>query len=595
MNKVFILLRNEWTKILRKKIVYIILILTIMGIIALGGIFKLFSYSYYEEDQIAFTETKNEMEREIFNIEKEISDLEQQIESIEKNNKSDQSQDLLNLHTSLASLKHYKIMLELGLAKNINIFSSDYRRELISDLADLQLAKESILADYQKADESVLAYETTAEEIVTGIDEADTIGSSSSEPGAKESSLDGTEDPSDFERDLTESNDYSPAEKYATDLYQDDSHTYEEYTGLPVDAIEQKINNLDQIIEQDSYAAFIDYQINHVKSNQSLNEKQKEIRISDLELELRVNPGGKPNYPGKYFFLSLQNIRNNALTAMINGYTSSYSPLLPIELEEAKQDYLVTNFYLNLPITDPPATDHSIYNYPGLAIHLGTYAIICLIIILGGSTISQEISTGSIKGLIIAPVKRYKIFFAKVLSILSISLIGMLIVYLTTLISSYAFVEPFYRLPYAFTIGNNVAALQFPVYLLLLSLSKVSFVFITGTIALMFSGITRSTSISVGITMVLQFGLLGVYNFIKLISVNLHPIITFLPFEYLDLSKYIFPAINDNSYSIPIFSGGYSNQEFVLRSPASIPYIYWFVMVVCFIWIAGDSFVKNDL
>ncbi|NLM19332.1 MAG: ABC transporter permease subunit [Clostridiaceae bacterium] len=598
MNKIFVLLRNEWTKILHKKIFYIVLILTVLGIVALGGIVKLFSHYY--DDGIAFSETENDMKNEIHNIEIEISDLEQYIENIEENNGSNQTQNLINLQTSLASLKHYKIMLELGLAKNINIFSSDFRRQLISDLADLQLAKESILTDSQKADETVLAYEAITEENEAEIDEAAMEKSAmeesiASEPNAEESKIDKAEDLSDFENDLADSNDFYPIEKQSSEFFEYDFHSYEEYTGLTIDAIEQKIKNIDQIIEQDNYAAFIDYQINHVKSNQSLNEKQKEIKISDLELELQVNPTGEPNYPGKYYFLSLQNIRNNALSAMTNGYTSLYSPLLPIELEEAKRDYLVTNYYLNLPFTDPPTVDYPIYLYPSLAIYLGTYAIICLIIILAGSTISQEISTGSIKGLIIAPVKRYKIFSAKVLCIFSISLIGMLIVYLATLISSYALIEPFYRLPYAFAIGNNVAALQFPVYLLLLSISKVSFVFITGTIALMFSSITRSTSISVGITMVLQFGLLGVYNFIKLISGKSHPIITFLPFEYLDLSKYIFPTINDNSYSGIIFSGAYSHHEFVLRSPVSIPYIYWFVMVVCFIWIARDSFVKNDI
>ncbi|NLJ70060.1 MAG: ABC transporter permease [Clostridiaceae bacterium] len=589
MNKVFVLLRNEWTKISRKKIVYIILVLTVLGIVALGGIFKMFSH--YSDEQIYYSEADSEMEDEILNVESEISNLEELIDNYEQDNTPDQAQDLANLQINLENMQHYKIMLELGLEKNINIFSSDFRRQLISDLADLQLAKEIKLSNSQKANDYTLAYEASPEESI-----ADEIETDTDEASTKQAeTVRGNDvDPSDFAGGPDVYFDYY-SDIYSTNYYPYDYYLYKnKYTDLTIDAMELRMKNIDRIISQDDYAAFIDYQIDNVKSNQALNEQQKDFQIADLKLELQLNPTGKPNYPGKNYFLSLQYLRNNSFEAINDGYVL-YSPLLPVEIEEAKQHYQVANYYLNLPATNPPEADDSICHYPVSAISLGTYAIICLIIILAGSTISQEISTGSIKGLIIAPVKRCKIFFAKVLGIFSISLIGMLIVYLTTLISSYIFVEPFYRLPYVFTTGNGVSALEFPIYLLLLSLSKVSFVFITGTIALMFSSVTRSTSIAVGITMVMQFGLLSIYNFIKLISIRLHPIIAFLPFEYLDLSNYIFPTINNTSYSNFIFFGSNLNREFVLRTPSSLPYLYWLVMVVCFIWIARDSFVKNDL
>ena len=560
MNKVFVLLRNEWTKILRKKIVYIILILTILAIVALGSIFKLFSH--FSDEQTDFFETKSKMENEMLNIEKEISNLEQYIKNYEQNNVIDQTEDLIALQLNLESMKHYKLMLEIGLAKNINIYNSDFKRQLISDLADLKLAKEVKLTKSQKADDYTLADKSITEE---------------------ESSEEAITDRAIIEEIFAE-------ESNSYDFYPTDN----KYTDLTIDQIEQRIKIIDRLIEQDNYTTFIDYQINNIKLNQALNKQQKDFLISDLKLELQVNPTGKPNYPGKNYFLSLQELRNNSFAVMNDGYTS-FSPLLPDEIEEAKQNFQVANYYLNLPVTNPPTTDDPICYYPSVAIRFGTYAIIFLIIILAGSTISQEISTGSIKGLIIAPVKRYKIFFAKVLNIFSVGLIGMLIVYLVTLISSYVFVEPFYRLPYACAISDEVLALEFPIYLLFLSLSKVSFVFITGTIALMFSSITRSTSIAVGITMIMQFGLLNIYNFIKLISIKLHPIIAFLPFEYLDLSNFIFPAINDTSYSGFVFFGTNYNREFVLRTPSFLPYLYWLTMAVCFIWIARDSFVKNDI
>lgn len=599
MNKVIVLLRNEWTKILRKKIFYIILILTVFGIVALGGIFKLFPFSYYSEDQFTFTEAKSEMENEILNLETEISNLEQHIESIEQNGESAQADNLINLQINLANNKQYKLMLELGLDKNINIYSLDFRRQLISDLADLYLAKEIKLSNSHKAVNKTAESEykssdeiSSSEKVREDNSSAEEVSrdNSDSEEVRKENELIPETESGSFDLQVEHSFD----DNLPSDIYIYDDYHYDKYSDLTVNEIEQKVKNIDQIIEQDDYAVFIDYQIQNIRADHDLDEQQKAFQIADLELELKVNPTGKANYPGKNYFLSLQLVRNNALTLITNGY-SSYSPLLPIELEEAKQDYLVANYYLNLPYSSPPATDDSIYYYPGLAIYLGTYAIICLIIILAGSSISQEISTGSIKGLIIAPVKRYKIFFAKALSIFSISVVGMLIVYFATLVSSYIFVEPFYRLPYAWVTRNGVLGLAFPIYLLLLCLSKISFVFITGSIALMFSCVTRSTSIAVGITMVMQFGLLSIYNFIKLISIKLHPIIAFLPFEYLDLSKYIFPAINNSSYTNLTLFGTNSSREFVLRTPSILPYLYWFVMVVCLIWIARDSFVKNDL
>lgn len=71
---------------------------------------------------------------------------------------------------------------------------------------------------------------------------------------------------------------------------------------------------------------------------------------------------------------------------------------------------------------------------------------------------------------------------------------------------------------------------------------------------------------------------------------------SFLPFEYLDLTKHILPPIYGVT-SESSFMFGYTllNSDFALATPSFAPYLYWLVMAICLIWIARDSFVKRDL
>lgn len=508
MNRFIALLQNEWTKILRKKILYLILILIIFAIVGLAALFPLTGNIYYEEE-VDFSEVKAEMITELEYVQSERSQTEKQIAVL--TNGEDIPSDynyLMNLNDLLENTKNYERTLQIALENRINIFNSDFKLDLISELATLQMAK------------------------------------------SQETDVSATE-------------------------------------------VDETISNLYKILEQNDYNKYIEYQIEMVKRDQNLSQPEIDIRVSDFLLELKINPEGKSFYPGKYHYINLQSIRDYNYEILTQGH-SYYTPMTANDSAQALQKFQIANYYLSRPIDNLPKLDTSGNLFPGLAVTFGAYGMIFLIIILAGSIISQEISTGSIKGLIIAPVKRYKIFDAKLLNIIGVSFVGMIIVYLVTLLSSLIFIDEFYRLPYAFTIGNEIQVMPFSLYLLLLCLVKTSSVIMAGLLALMLSTTTRSTSIAVGTAMIFHVGIFSIYSFVKIISYELYPIVSFLPFEYLDLSKYILPPISGITSDIGSILG-YNHNGFVLQIPQIIPYLYWLVMAICLIWIARDSFVKRDL
>ncbi len=513
MNKIIALLRNEWTKVLRRKIIYLVVGLIVLSIFSMGVIYKLTRTipNYTAED---FSIVKQNLE---FDLEKTNSEIKRYEDLLGENssvNSTEPSESYHNLNKALEQSKHYKLSLEIALDKEINLFNYGYQTDLINEMAALYLMKELAV---------------------------------------------------------------------------------EENNSQRISELEQKIVHLDQILNQNNYARYIDYQIENVKKNPLLNDQQKAVRISDWELELIINPKGHAFYPAKNYFNNLMYVRDTSMEAISKSYVD-YSPLLPSELSQAKKDFQIANFYLARSHDNLPEIDSGGNVYPGFAVTFGTYGMIFLIIILAGSTISQEISTGSIKGLIIAPVRRQKIFYAKLINIISVSIIGMLIVFLATLASSHLFIESFFHLPYAFITGSSLQVMPFSFYILALCLAKTSSVIMAGLFALMFSSTTRSTSISVGVSMITQFGLMAIYNFFKLVLGQSYTLMSFLPFEYLDLTKHILPPIYGVT-SESSFMYGYTllNSDFALATPSFAPYLYWLVMAICLIWIARDSFVKRDL
>ena len=126
--------------------------------------------------------------------------------------------------------------------------------------------------------------------------------------------------------------------------------------------------------------------------------------------------------------------------------------------------------------------------------------------ILAGSAISQELSTGLIKSLVISPTKRCKIYVAKLLSLITVGVFSAAVCYVAGILAYGIFFGTGHISPYIYVSSGRALLMNFYLFTfekLFVGLIPVLFYLV---LALMLSTITRNTATSVGISIGIFFG-----------------------------------------------------------------------------------------
>ncbi len=124
-----------------------------------------------------------------------------------------------------------------------------------------------------------------------------------------------------------------------------------------------------------------------------------------------------------------------------------------------------------------------------------------IVIIMAGSSIANEFSTGTIKFLLINPVKRWKIFLSKYVTIISMSVMLVLcFFFLNTCLSCILFGFGDITAPYLYLSGDTVQ--EFPGILFALwqyLIGSVNLI-VMGTLAFAISSLMRNSAVAIGIS-----------------------------------------------------------------------------------------------
>lgn len=224
-----------------------------------------------------------------------------------------------------------------------------------------------------------------------------------------------------------------------------------------------------------------------------------------------------------------------------------------------------------------------------ITIMLGRYCLIIILILIAGSSIAQEMATGSIKSLIIAPVRRWKIFLAKLLSIITWFIAGsVLLVGISTLVTLAIFGS--HALPnYLFVSGGTIQSIPYFLYMILHFFVDSLPLFVYLMIAFMISCLTKNTGVAVGVSigMVLSVNLpsliismFGEKNWIDL-----------LPSSNMTITKRVFPFA-DLMYSDDLMI----SESFEITSHTlQFSLIYVAILIFILFMIAYDAFTKKDI
>lgn len=271
------------------------------------------------------------------------------------------------------------------------------------------------------------------------------------------------------------------------------------------------------------------------------------------------------------------------------GY--SQTALTPDELQAYQERLQIINYRLdNGEYVLTP--DNSMGSAAASAIYgFGTFMIVIMVIMLAGGAVSQEISSGSIKSLIIAPVKRWKIFTAKLLSLLSVSFAAMLILLLVGTLSYGLFFGFDSVTSYIFISHGDTVSIPYIIYQFLSLMVTYVDIVIFLLFALMLSVITRNTAVSVGLSM-------GTYFAGNIVSSFMMAYLApadwqkFIPFYNLGLSSRVFSfadMMNFTSYM------GTTSSSYSMLPSVSFSVCYLIVLSFCMFYIALDSFNRKDI
>lgn len=356
------------------------------------------------------------------------------------------------------------------------------------------------------------------------------------------------------------------------------------------------IQRLESIIDNNDYKAFIEFSKEAANADSSLSKEEIEINNEYYDLLYLNDPTGSGDVDG--LTAALDTVKDERLSLYTGLNQMSYSDDygMPISVEDrayitnqlAVDLYNIENGYLGL--YDSSSSGYEAASSFNSCITVGMVFIAIMIMIVAGTSISQEISTGSIKSLIIAPVKRWKIMTAKLLSVLTVIVIETALLFVVSLGISTVTFGTAANIPYVYAVDGVVSEIP-P---LLYSLASVGIctieVVVYAVFALMLSTVSRSSALSVGLSIGTYFGFSNIISILVLTAKG--EWIKFLPFQHFELQSRIF------QFS-PLHTSSYAGLLFgtLLNSKTSIMFsiIYLSVLTFTLLLTTYDSFNHRDI
>ncbi len=199
-----------------------------------------------------------------------------------------------------------------------------------------------------------------------------------------------------------------------------------------------------------------------------------------------------------------------------------------------------------------------------------------LIIVITGSTIANEFSQGTIKFLLINPVKRWKILVSKYIMSVSLGFAMILLLYIASaLLSMIFFGTELLGMEYLEVIGGKVVGTNGFAYVFETYMLKSIQVVVMATLAFAISSLVKSSSLAIGISL---FAMLSGNTVVTLLKSGLkQDWARYLIFANTDLR-----AVADGTTGFPHHSMGFA---------VAVVLIHLFV----FFLIAWDGFTKREV
>ena len=356
---------------------------------------------------------------------------------------------------------------------------------------------------------------------------------------------------------------------------------------------QQTVTALTEILKQQDYAGYVEYSKDLIRSMTDISQEEKELLLEKWDILLKLDPTGgigddREESRTEYARNAANTVEALAKTIIYerdftNGANGTGS-VTPKQLEDCKDTLATVRYCIDNGIEIFNADGSMASAAYSLVSSIANSLITLLLIILAGAIISNEIATGSIKSLIIAPVRRWKIFTAKLLALLSVATALMLVKYIC-IVGTQSLFWPDAILPYVYASSGTAHSMNYYLYQLLYCFAELMPIFMVAVFALMLSATTRNTALSVGLSMGIYFGGSVAASILNVFSSG--EWLKFIPFNNMDLA--------DKLFSMSALTPNYGNVSMPGSTSALFTLVYIIVLSLCMLYIAFDSFTRRDI
>ena len=263
------------------------------------------------------------------------------------------------------------------------------------------------------------------------------------------------------------------------------------------------------------------------------SEALSDINIDDKTLEIVE----KNDFDG-YMDQKQEKLKKKFDDKQISGIDSQTNKVLTEKQKKQYEDDIKISIYkIENNIEKANSTSDYKMTFESFATSFVTAFIAIFVIIVAGSAIATEISTGTIKFWALTPNKRWKILTAKILSLLFYLVVITLIMALLTLVCGKIFFTTEGN-TYLFVKDGVVQKIGNTAFIIEYYFAKIIPIIIFALFALMLSVVTRNTSVAIALSIATYMG-----NGIMMLIINTYikkDWIKFIPFNNLDIASKIF-------------------------------------------------------
>ena len=363
-----------------------------------------------------------------------------------------------------------------------------------------------------------------------------------------------------------------------------------EYTLDPAEstAAEKRAEELLRIAREKDWKAYLADQISIMKADENVEQGQKDILIWGMQY--RIDNGIDPGLPGadiswKSAVVEQVMRQKTALAQMMKEpFFRRYQP----EVTTLKEEIAIHTYRLDNDVQYYTKPDRSTGDLPSFEVAEISFwqafassdflipVVGVLMVIIAGSSVAAEFSSGTVKFLLINPVKRWKILVAKYAAVMSVAVLMLVIFYaVSALLSGLFFGFEQIGAPYLTVVDGAVKTGSGFLFVAKKYLLGSVSLFTMATVAFSISALIRNSALSIGI---------GVFS---MLAGNV--ITDWLGWGLrADWARYIlFANLNINAIA--------QRETPFLGQRISSALIVIAVYMVVFLLMAWDGFVKRDV